>query len=296
MAVTIHSLFFCLIPIWAFVLGYFTSWRWGILTGFVLFTIYTLTISLTRGLLSHMNLERLLFALPFDYLFNFVLGGFSLLFFGGIAFIVRKRGVRHITSILVIFSLAIMVGYCGYTSFPKYAHRYYVDFQAPDSGNLEIYLPVPAIAGEPYTEIFEHRTFPGDYTFDLVETEHGLMLMVNQRAREWGAVGSIHFRQENVPHQKVRLMPRYQVETIVGDNEHSKIFKVPLKISGGNNTNLEIRISVGTNLETNVNFYNHKTVTFYDYIKFQGEVAGDEWLFISGEERSDTWVSGFYLD
>lgn len=33
-----HSLFYCLLPVWALALGYFTSWRWGLLAGFLLFT------------------------------------------------------------------------------------------------------------------------------------------------------------------------------------------------------------------------------------------------------------------
>jgi len=40
LAFKFHSLFYCLIPIWAFALGYFTSWRWGLLAGFLLFTGY----------------------------------------------------------------------------------------------------------------------------------------------------------------------------------------------------------------------------------------------------------------
>lgn len=284
LAFKIHSIFYCLIPLWAFALGYFTGWRWGLLAGFLLFTGYTLIISLIHNPPGGIGLR---FTLPYDYVFNFVLGGFSLLLIGSVASIVRKKGIRHVAPILIILLVVIAVGYCGYTSFPRYRHSYYVVVDSPDLENLEIYLPVPAIAGEPYTEIFEHPNDVGGYSFDLIETEHGLMLRVNQFRSIFGSDDVDHrrieFKQERGPHQKVQLMPRYEAETVVRDNEHIEIFKVPLKIGGGENTDLAIRMSSGISVVTNVNFYNFKNVHFSDSLEFQGEVAGDEWLLVNGE-------------
>ena len=117
LAFKFHSLFYCLVPIWAFAIGYLTGWRWGLLNGFLLFTGYTVTMSMIHnppgsGLSIH-------YTLPFDYVFNLVLGGFSLLLIGSVASIVREKGLKYIASVLVIFLLAATVGYCSYTSFPR---------------------------------------------------------------------------------------------------------------------------------------------------------------------------------
>jgi hypothetical protein len=42
----LHSLFFCLVPLLAFAFGYFSSWKGGLLSGFLLFLGYTIATAI----------------------------------------------------------------------------------------------------------------------------------------------------------------------------------------------------------------------------------------------------------
>jgi len=277
-----HSLFYVLMPLWAFAFGYFTNWRWGLLAGFLLFTGYTVTMSLIHNPPgSSLSLH---YTLPFDYVFNFVLGGFSLLLVGGAASIVRRKGLRHIASVLVIFLLVATVGYCSYTSLPKYEYSYFAEIHSPDMQNIEeIYLPIPAIAGEPNTEILKHQILPVDDSLDLIETEQGLMLMV--RVDQLKHV-SIEFKQKGTSYQTVQLMPKYETKTVTEEGKQAKVFKAPLKFSVSDETEVTVVVSANIRTETNVNFFNFKSVYYSDSLEFQGEVTSDEWLLADGQTGS----------
>jgi len=289
LAFKFHSLFYCLIPIWAFAVGYLTSWRWGLLNGFLLFTGYTVTMSMIHnspgsGLSIH-------YTLPFDYVFNFVLGGFSLLLIASVASMVRKKGIKHKASMLVIFLLAATVGYCSYTSFPRYEYSYLAEIRSLDMQNIEeIYLPMPAIAQEPNTEILKHQVLPLDYSLDLAETEQGLMLRVSEFKSKSGSGipehVSIEFKQEGTSYQTVQLMPKYEAETVNRGDKQVKVFKTPLRINVSDDTEVTVMVSANIRMETNVNFFNFKSVYYSDSLGFQGEVTSDEWLFAEGQTVS----------
>lgn len=285
----VHSMLFAFLPLVAFVFGYFSMWRWGLLDGFLLFTGYTVTMSMihnppSSGLSIH-------FTLPFDYVFNFALGGFSLLLIGGVASIVRKRGIKHIVSVLVIFLLAATMGYCSYTTFPRYEYSYIAEIHSPNMQNIEeIYLPIPAIAQEPNTEILKHQVLPIEWSLNLVETEQGLMLEVDQFKSKSGSGirehVSIEFKQEGTSYQTVQLMPKYEAEAVNRGNKQVKVFKAPLKINVRGDTEVTIRVSANIRTETNVNFFNFKSVYYSDSLGFHGVVTGDEWLFAEGQTVS----------
>ena len=69
---SVHSMLFCLLPLLAFTIGYFSSWRWGLLNGFLLFLGYTMATALMW-----FGIGPNLFY-PLQYFYAFIFGGFSL--------------------------------------------------------------------------------------------------------------------------------------------------------------------------------------------------------------------------
>ncbi len=148
-AAGVHSLFFALLPIMAFIFGYFSSWRWGLLCGLLLFISYTFAMSLIWWGPGSPNLLY-----PFPYISAFIAGGFSLLLIGALASVVRK-GVKRVGSIAALVILVIVVGWCGYTALPHYSYYYQVAIQASENlNNLELYLPMGTVSGKPYQELY----------------------------------------------------------------------------------------------------------------------------------------------
>jgi hypothetical protein len=292
LAFKFHSLFYVLVPVWALALGYFTSWRWGLLYGFLLFSGYTVTMSFIHnppgsGLSLH-------YTLPYDYFVNFILGGFSLVLICVFASVIRKKGIKHIASISVVILLAATVGYCSYTSLPRYEHAYIAEIHSWDMMDIKaVYLPVPAINDEPDTEILEHPVLSRKCSLDLVDTEHGLMLRVSQLG-----LTSIHlsleFEQEIDSYQAVQLMPKYQERTEDIKGEPVTVFVAPLKFITSDDVELTVVVSATIRTRTNVNFFNFKTVYFSARLDFEGTVIDDEWVMAEGQTGKiyKTRVSG----
>jgi hypothetical protein len=190
-AFQVHSMLFCLLPVWAFLLGYFSSWKTGLLSSFLLFVGYTTVTAFMRVPISSLD--------PADYLLNFVWGGFILCIIGCGAPLVR-RGVKNFKSIGVLVLLALLLVWCGFLSFPGYSYCYQVIIESSKNlDDLELYLPLVAVAQEPYAEMFNHpHAFPGaegsfrgglleDYFLEIADTEYGNMLKVGVPGLEAGA-------------------------------------------------------------------------------------------------------------
>ncbi len=171
-AFQLNSLLFGLVPLWAFVFGYFTSRKTGLLSGFLLFLGYSAVTSVV------------MYGTPFEvvgYIGSFVLGGFLLCLIGYGAPAVKRLRSFKAAGVLVV--LALSVFYSGFISFPRYDYYYQVIIDASENlDDLELYLPMVAISQEPNTEIFGHplpETGVGltkDYSLAIVNTEHGKML------------------------------------------------------------------------------------------------------------------------
>jgi hypothetical protein len=292
LAFKFHSLFYVLVPIWALALGYFTSWRWGLLYGFLLFSGYTVTMSFIHNPPgSSIGLHH---TLPYDYFVNFILGGFSLVLIGGLASVIRKKGIKHIASISVVLLLVVTVGYCSYTSLPRYEYSYTATVHSSYMGNIKaIYLPVPTINNETNTEILEHPVLSRECSLDLVKTEHGLMLRISQLGLTGGYL-SLEFEQEGASYQIAQLMPKYEGETENMEGEPVTAFIAPLKFSTSGDVGLTIEVSTTIRTETNVNFYNFKTVYYSDRLEYEGIVIDDEWVMAEGQTGKiyKTRVSG----
>jgi hypothetical protein len=118
LAFQVHSLLFCLLPLLAFALGYFSSsWKTGLLSSFLLFIGYTTATAFMRVPPSSFD--------PVEYLINFIYGGFILCIIGCGAPTV-KRGIKHFKAISVIVLLALLVSWGGFLSFPRYSYCYQV--------------------------------------------------------------------------------------------------------------------------------------------------------------------------
>jgi hypothetical protein len=278
-----HSLFYILVPVWALALGYFSGWRWGLLYGFLLFSGYTVTMSFIHN--PPTSSIGLRFTLPFDIGFNFVLGGFSLVLIAGLASVIREKGVKHIASVLVMVVVALTVGYCSYTALPEYSHTYSAEILSEDMRHVdEIYLPVPAVNDEPYTEILEHQVLPSAGSpSDLVETEAGLMLRVSPSSLTAGRHLSISFRQEVDSFQAVQLMPKYESGTKIIGGKEEEVFAAPLRFVTSDEAELSLVVSASVITETQINFYNFKLTYFSDSLEFEGTVSGDERVIVEGQ-------------
>jgi hypothetical protein len=170
LAFQFNSLLFCLVPVWAFIFGYFTSRKMGLISGSLLFLGYSAFTSVIR------------YGTPFEvtsYLGSFVLGGFILCLIGYGAQTVKR--IRSFKAAGVLVILAFSVFYSGFISLPKYGYYYQVIIDSSENlDDLELYLPMAAIANEPYMELFSHplrdSRLTEDYSLEIVNTEHGKML------------------------------------------------------------------------------------------------------------------------
>ena len=124
LAAGVSSLFFALLPILAFFLGYLSSWRWGLLCGFLLFASYTFVTALMW------DVPYAFVGIP-QYILAFIGGGFSLLLIGALAPTARK-GVRKARSEAVNF---------GYHKAYSYTERTSYDIQTGDEWT---FIPVQA--------------------------------------------------------------------------------------------------------------------------------------------------------
>ncbi len=172
----VHSLFFALLPLIAFVFGFFSSWRWGLLCSFLLFISYTFALSLIWWGSGNPNLFY-----PLPYIAAFIAGGFSLLLIASLAPLVRKVP-KSFGSVSALVVLAIAFGWCVYTALPHYGYYYQVSIQSSeDLTDLELYLPVGTVSGQPYQELYRHaykvpEELTENFTQELVDTEYGKML------------------------------------------------------------------------------------------------------------------------
>lgn len=306
--VGVHSILFALLPLLAFAFGYFSSWRWGLLNGFLLFLGYTMaTAIMWRDVLNSINI--------LTYFYTFISGGFSLLLIAALAPIVRK-GIRKFGSIAVLLLLAAAVSWCAYKAMPTYSYYYQVIIHSSENVDyLELYLPVGVVSEEIYEELYDNPLrVPGklteNYNKELVDTEHGRMLkltipeLMPEGPRGYPYTGNIIFTQENPPHKLIHLMPRYDVVPINtvrwGESigpvkvEESRVveeFKVPIMVKSDTDAEFELRLENRTGRGETINFAYSKSNTYTELITYEGR-TGDEWVLVPVEVTSHLSIGG----
>ena len=323
----VHSILFAFLPLLAFAFGYFSSWRWGLLNGFLLFIGYTFATALMwRGDLYSGGLSQ--------YFSAFILGGFSLLLLGALASVV-KRGIRKIGSVLVLIILAFFMVWCGFQAWPAYSYYYQVSIHSSENlEDLELYLPAGVVSEDLYQELYDHPypfRMPGSltdkYTKEIMETEHGPMLklaipeLMQRGPRGYPYTGNIIFWQpggfrntliemvipwqrESAPHQLIKLMPRYDAVPVnrvksqgfigpVKTRESLVVeeFKVPVMIKSATDADFEFRLENRTGRGGWINFGYSKSNTYTELIKYEGS-TGDEWLLVPVEVTDRLSIRG----
>lgn len=329
-AFQVHSMLFCLLPLWAFLFGYFSSWKTGLLSSFLLFVSYTTATAFMRVPISSFD--------PIDYLLNFVWGGFILCIIGCGAPLVR-RGVKNFKSIGVLVIMALLLVWCGFLSFPGYSYCYQVIIESSKNlDDLELYLPLSAVAQEPYAEIFNHPvqlaegSFKGglleDYSLEITDTEHGKTLKfgvpgleakykpseetvnpgpepptpVDMTPEPYPYVGSIVFSMLHTPHEELQFMPKYDVQDV--KVIHSERFLGPMRVKAEELVQeFRVPIKVSFDTEAEVRIYSECWYACGGGINFsngKGEVysetvklettTSNEWILVAGEAVSSFGV------
>lgn len=305
------SLFFMLLPLSAFALGYFSSWRCGLLNGFVMLLSYTFAMSLvwTGGG------PNLIYPLP--YMVAFITGGFSLPLIGAFAPVVKKD-VRMSGSIIVLIILAIAVGWCGYIALPRYGHYYQVVINSAENlEDLELYLPIGAVSGVPYKDLYSQPfqevplgALTEDFTQEIVDTGYGIMLkLAIPRLREDDVpepryTANIIFWQKNTPRKLVQLAPRQDVVPVdevswqrnfgpVKTTESLVIerFRVPVKITANKQAQIKLTLWNRTDRGESIDFFAYrKSDPYTERIGYNFQ-TGDGWVLAPVEVTSVMRIS-----
>jgi len=311
----VHSLFFVLLPLLAFIFGYFYTWRRGLLYGFLLFTGYTFAISVIWYGLDSPNL---LYPLP--YIASFVAGGFGILLVGALAPMVKNR-IRSVGSFLAFIVLVMMTSWCGYSAMPHYGYYYQVAVQSSENlENVELYLPLGTVFGKPYEKLYSQvYSVPGeeltdkylthDFTQELVDTEYGTMLKLTIPNLKKDDVPIPRYTaniiwKTSAPLEVLRLMPKTDVEQIdtvtwqrnIGPvTSHESLiveqFNVPVKIVSDTPGPIKLTMWNRTDRSEAVNFTYSKSYPYTEHIGFDME-TGDEWVMVPAETTVITDIRG----
>ncbi len=304
LAAGVHSLFFVLLPILAFAFGYFSSWRRGLLCGFLLFAGYTFAISIIWYGFSSPNLLY-----PIPYIGAFIFGGFGILLIGALA-PVLKKGTKKVSSIAALVILAAMVGWCGYSALPHYSYYYQVAIQSSENlSNLELYLPVGTVSGKPYEDLYRQgNNLPGhlkgllteNYTQEIVATEHGQMLILTIPNLKKDDVPDPRYTaniiwKTSAPREILQLMPKSDVEPVnavtwqrnIGPVKgHESLiverFNVPVKIVSDTPGKIKLTLWNRTDRSEAINFTYSRSYSYTERISYEVQ-TGNDWLFIPVE-------------
>jgi hypothetical protein len=297
---------FCLLPLWAFVFGYFSSWKTGLLSSILLFVSYTTVTAFMRYPIYSFEPNGF-----YEYLFNFVWGGFILCIIGCGATSVRK-GVKKFKSIGVLVITALLLVWCAFVSFPRYDYGYWVTFRSSKNlDDLEIYMPLVAIAQEPYGEIFDHLFLgEGSISDVIADTEYGKMLKVSVVGFEAGSPepypyhGSVVFNMWHAPHENLQFIPKYDVQEVqvmyserflgpmrVEAKGLLQEFQVPIKISSDTEAEIGIYLQCHAYRTLGINFQNYKGEYYSETVELE-TTTGDEWTLVAGEAVRSLGVGG----
>jgi len=327
----VHSMLFALLPLLAFAFGYFSTWRWGLLNGFLLFLGYTFATALMwRGDLYSGGLVQ--------YINAFILGGFSILLIGALAPVVR-RGIRKIGSVAVLIILAFLVVWCGFQAWPAYSYYYQVIIHSSENlDDLELYLPAGVVSGDIYEELYDNpledprAPLTENYTLEMVDVEYGRMLKLDifelreldkppppgyghpyvgniiflqpGRVSNWLIEMVMPWQRESAPHQLIKLMPRYDVvpfntvksQEFIGpvkvrESMVVEEFKVPIMVRSGTDAEFELRLENRTGRGEWINFAYGKSNTYTELIRYEGSTS-DEWLLVPVEVTDRLSIRG----
>lgn len=296
----VHSLFFILLPMMAFTFGYFSSWRRGLLCGFLLFISYTFATALMW------EVPYAFFGIS-QYIGAFITGGFSICLIGTLAPIV-KRGIRKIGAIVVLSVLAVVVSWCVYISMPNYRYIYVVYIICQE--DMELYLPVETTSNKLSTELLSTThmvsgSYEADsYKTELVDTQYGQMWNIGiygrlpdvngtGRSSNWTRVSDDMQSWQRVSLLKsIQLKPNdndIPVNTVesqrsiglvtVSESRVVKEFTVPIKVRSDKEVDYQLMLTTSIDKTEGINFGYIKTESYSERIEYKGKTSND-WVSI----------------
>ncbi len=295
LAAGVSGLFFVFLPVIVFAFGYFSSWRWGLLYGFLLFGGYTFATALMW------EVPYAFFGIS-QYIGAFVSGGFSICLIGALA-PVAKQGIGKISSIAVLVALAAAVGWCTYVSIPNYRYTYQVMILSPE--DTEIYLPVETTSNELASKllgtahVMSGSYGPDTYKAELAKTDYGQMWNIGiyghppdasqiSRSSNWvRASDEIRSLQRFSLPNTIQLKPDSNEVTVNGVELQSppsllssskiiKEFTVPVKAISSTNVDYQIMLLTSFERIESINFGYLKTESYSERIEFKGK-TNDDW-------------------
>jgi hypothetical protein len=332
-ATGVHSMLFALLPLVAFLFGYYSTWWWGLLNGFLLFLGYAFaTILMWFGFGPNL-------IYPIQYLVVFIFGGFSLPLTGALAPL-AKNGFRKIRAVVTLIILAFFMVWCGFHAWPAYSYYYQVIIHtSEDVDNLELYLPTGVVREDIYEELYDNPLDdPGarlteNYSDELVDTEYGQMLKltlpepVNEGPPDYPYTWNVIFRQpelegfrnslaemimpwlrQSAPHQLIKLTPRYDTMPVdrvksqehigplkVGESKIIEEFKVPIMVKADVNVNFDLKLENRTESGGWINFTYSKLNTYTEIVRYEGS-TGNEWVLVPAEVTNRLTIQGSFRD
>jgi hypothetical protein len=312
----VHSTFFILLPVMAFIFGYFSSWRWGLLYGFLLFAGYTFATALMW------EVGYALVGIS-QYIGAFILGGFSILLIGALAPMVR-RGIKKAGAIIVLLILVGVVAGCIYISVPRYRHSYGLNILCTQ--NMELLLPVAIASDDLSAELLKRSATltgsnpPDWYGIELIDTEYGQMWKLNMYGRisdtptpgQIGISSNWYRNSDEIlswpgrsPTKMIQLTPKFDIrvintiepETIAWPSfiTASRIleeFNVPLKVQTDNSTGFEMNLYCSVERISGINFGYQKSESYVEYINWYEGSTGDDWIMVPVEAIDAVSIRG----
>jgi hypothetical protein len=255
---------------------------------------------------------------PVPYIGAFVFGGFIIILLGALAPIVKK-GLRESGSIAALVILAAMVGWCGYSAFPHYGYYYQVAIQSPENlSNLELYLPVGTVSGEPYEKLYNQGNnlsahlkglLTEDFTQEIVDTEHGKMLKLTIPGLKKDNVPDPRYTaniiwQTSAPSEVLQLMPKSDVEPVntvtwqtrtgpVKSHESLIVekFNVPVKIVADTPGPIKLTLWNRTDRSEGVNFTYSRSYPYTELVSCEIQ-TGDKWVLVPVKATVVTDIRG----
>jgi hypothetical protein len=312
----VHSTFFILVPIMAFIMGYFTSWGRGLVYSILLFSSYTFTLALMWEV-------RWAFVGISQYFGAFFGGGFAILLLGALAPIARN-GIKNTGAVIVLVLLIVIVAGCSYLSVPRYRYSYSLYIMCTQ--DMEIYVPTAVASNDFSTRLLKSAKSspnvygPDWYDVQLEDTEYGKMwhlkmyshLSANPDPRQPGrssnwntSSGEIRSWPGQSTNKMAQIASKYNVAAVdkvipsglswpqvITQGRVSEEFNVPIKVRTDTETEFQVNLSINVERISGINFGYSKDEGYIETVDWFKGTTGDQWIMVPAEAKKVVSIRG----
>lgn len=305
LAAGIHSVFFAFLPLLAFAFGYLSSWKLGLICGFMLLA----GSSFAGASIWHGNTTNLF--VPIQYFAAFIAGGFSLLVLGALGSMVKSPRSKLVT-VAAASVLALAVSGCTYAALAPNGYYYQVAIgSSRDLEEVELYVPVPTVGGQPYEELLGYQYYVSrvgltqDYTAETVSTEHGIMLKITIRGLQYQKSPDFPYKANIILWQKntfswdiLRLSPKSNVvplqvagrtdrfgPIVTRESKTIERFNVPIMVKSKAESEIEVELWNRTDRASAIGFAFGKSNPYTEVFTYTGN-TGNYWTSVPVEART----------